>query len=821
MRVSKIIRRKADKPIYICAEFTARPGGIVTVPLIKYNQLMHDFPGEWEDAERPEPRKTTRVESPIKVSVIIPTLNDAHLISRAIESVLNQTHANIEIIVVDDGSTDNTAEVVGRYPTVVYHPLDHNYGISCALNEGIRKSTGEFVNWLSADDWYESDCVEMQMREFTENPELEMVYSAYHIVYSDNYHLTTLRNQRSAYHPSPPHDVTSLLEKNLKGCHVNACTASIRRKVFDEIGLFDESLRISQDWEFFLRIMCRKRFKLIKEPLATRFEHNNGLTQKVTKQSPFFDEEISKRWNIEREIVAEKYRNPKVMINDPLVSIIIPVYNRENLIDKAIHSVTHGGKQSYANVEVIVVDDASTDGTRHAIQQFVMSDKRVKYIRRKENGGVAEALNTGIKASKGRYVCWLSSDDYFSDKDKIKKQLQKFKENPDLRLVHSEFNIVWDDPNIASSVHKIPEFKDKHEMADHHLNKEHLVNGSAVMMDRRLFREIGLFNPAYRYCQDRDFFLRALRSSGAECIREPLVSNLQHKGILGYEYMEPKTEEQKFNRQVFEKEKELIDKYDRILKEGHPTICAMICLKNEEEGIEETLNDLIQWVDYIVVFNDGSTDRSSEIIRQYPKVVDVFDSPPKGNVRTEAKDRKKLYEMAKATGADWILAIDSDEVFENSMKWQVFDLVSDPDINLYYAHQINFWRSLTNYRVDELWDKGWFARLFRDLDGLTCGITQEHCGLVPHNIPGATLFPGDNCPKGKKIEPRVKHRHFADWDTTVKKYMDLMQRDPHHYEEGAWRGGSAYYNRVVDENGLKLAEYEGDDVASYLRRGLV
>jgi len=497
--------------------------------------------------------------------------------------------------------------------------------------------------------------------------------------------------------------------------------------------------------------------------------------------------------------------------DNPLVSVVIPTYNRADLLPKAIGSVL---SQSYPKIEVVIADDASTDDTEKVCAEY--GDKIV-YIKREENGNTANTLNTGIKAAKGDYICWLSDDDYYEDENKTRLQLEMFEKDKDLRLVHSDFNIDWG--NGRKTLKEVPKFLSQKQAVKYHLERECLINGSTVMMDRRIFKEIGMFNPGYRYCQDTDMWMRALANVKVGCIHKPLTSNLQHGGILGAEYMEPKTKEQAWNRKVFEKEKEMVTKHARIFG-SHPTTCAMICMKNEEKHIERCLNDLTQWVDYIVVFNDGSLDRSPDIARSFPKVVEVWDSPPKSNRRTEGEDRQKLLEMAVTTNPDWILFHDADERFENLMKWIVYDLVVDDTVNLYYAHQVNLWRSATKYRTDEMWGKGWFPRLFRNLPGLKMQDEEEHCGGVPYNIPGVTMFPSKNSPKGRKIEAQMIHYSFVDWRDTVRKYMLLMERDPEHTaENNVKRGGAEYYDRIINEYGLTLVDYEGDSVAQHMKRG--
>ncbi len=431
---------------------------------------------------------------------------------------------------------------------------------------------------------------------------------------------------------------------------------------------------------------------------------------------------------------------PKPRVGDaPQVSVIISANDLHNLDSRTVDSIQG---QNYPKIEIIVKADDS----------------------------VATAINAGIETAKGDLVCWLPNNAKFNGEDTIKKQVEIFRKDDDLRLIEADNTIG--------------------------------------LMDRRIFKEIGLFNPGYKYCYDIDMRSRANGNARVEHLVENITT-----GILKRPKRSPG------DIRLIEKEEEMIAKHARMFGD-HPEICAMVCMKNEEKNIDRCLNDVIQWADSVVVFNDGSTDRSPEIARSYKKVVEVFDSPPKGNIRTEGDDRQKLLEMAVAQDPRWILFYDCDERFENLMKWTVYDLIHDDTKNLYYAHQINLWRGLTHYRADEMWAKGWFPRLFRNTPGLKMQDEEEHCGGVPYNIPGATMFPSDNSPKGQCIEAQVIHYSFVEWTDTMKKYMGLMERDPEHIDKkGTKRGGAEYYDRIIDEHGLSLAEYEGDTVEAHMLRG--
>jgi glycosyltransferase involved in cell wall biosynthesis len=487
------------------------------------------------------------------------------------------------------------------------------------------------------------------------------------------------------------------------------------------------------------------------------------------------------------EIIPDKIIIPQ---NNKTISYIIPTYNMESTIEKTIKSCI---QQNYPYKEIIVIDDGSIDNTELIIKKY----KNVKYIKQ-ENMGTAQALNRGIKESSGQYLSWISADDYYIDKQATTKRIALLESNENLDFVYSDF---YDLINNRRNYYKSPNFNTKEEAYKY--NKEIcVINGSTLLMRRKVIYNIGLFNYCYRYRQDYDYWFRLLKHHKGIAINEPLIERTNEVNIMARELVDVDG----FDRKVFNLELEKIIAHSRFFDETRPTICAMICMKNEDDLIEGCLDDLIQWVDKIVIFNDGSTDFSPYRIHKYPKVREIYNSLYKGNIRTESQDRQKLLEMAQAQNTDWILFIDTDEVFEHSMKWSIVDLMNNQNAQLYSFLELNFWRGYTHYRIDELWLKGWFKRLFRNKSGLKIYDQNEHCGGVPYNINAETI-PVESI--------RVKHYGFTSWQRNVDRYTRRMERDPFNPKTG--KGGAAFYDRMLNEEGLQLQPYEGDIVRRFVK----
>lgn len=202
------------------------------------------------------------VDSPRSlVSVIIPTFNHARYVADAIESVLQQTYRHYEIIVVDDGSTDATREVVAKYEGQIRYVWQENQGLSAARNAGLRVANGEFVALLDADDLYEPVFLQTLLEMLQANRALDGVYCAAQTVDVDNKPLP----QRIGKAVEPGAFRSTLLE----GGYFPPLCMFAHKYCYDQLEqLFDESLTACEDWDMWLRFSERYSILGIEKPLV-------------------------------------------------------------------------------------------------------------------------------------------------------------------------------------------------------------------------------------------------------------------------------------------------------------------------------------------------------------------------------------------------------------------------------------------------------------------------------------------------------------------------------------------------------------------------
>lgn len=214
------------------------------------------------------------------VSVVIPAYNVACWIGETLDSILDQTFRDFEVIVVNDGSTDETSKVVAKYGRRVRYLYKENGGASSARNLGIRAARGSHIAFIDADDLWMPEKLELQMQLLSKF-NLAWVYSDAEVLEGNK--VLCKVSQRSKLHAG------DILRPLLLQDFIPSPTPLIRREVFDTVGYFDESplLHIGEDWNMWLRIAARYQIRLVDRPLAKYRRHSASQTGTMNFQYAF------------------------------------------------------------------------------------------------------------------------------------------------------------------------------------------------------------------------------------------------------------------------------------------------------------------------------------------------------------------------------------------------------------------------------------------------------------------------------------------------------------------------------------------------------
>jgi glycosyltransferase involved in cell wall biosynthesis len=218
------------------------------------------------------------------ISVVIPSYNSEKYIEETIQSVLKQTLTNIEIIVIDDGSTDRSADIVKSYTPLVRLIQQTNAGVSFARNRGIQEARGQYICFIDSDDYWLPDKLEKQLNAFHNHPETGAVFSDF------------IRWNEGELNTFPSVDDLDLsahqegIDPNFSGwifhlflldCWMLTSSAMIRKEVFLKCGLFNTNLPCGEDWDLWLRISREYPFIKLREPTTLYRQHKEQTTSRV------------------------------------------------------------------------------------------------------------------------------------------------------------------------------------------------------------------------------------------------------------------------------------------------------------------------------------------------------------------------------------------------------------------------------------------------------------------------------------------------------------------------------------------------------------
>jgi glycosyltransferase involved in cell wall biosynthesis len=398
-----------------------------------------------------------------KVSVIIPVYNGEKFLEEAIKSVLNQDYDHLECIVVDDGSTDESASIAKKFERVIYLRQD-NTGVASARNRGVQRASGEYLAFLDADDIWDINKLETQINYMEENPDIDYSVTRHRLFLAEG--LKEL----------PPWVRKNHYEKEMVAYIPSALI--VRRSAFEIVGNFDESYRIADDSDWFMRARdAGIKLGFVGKNLLYKRVHSQCLTSQI---------DVTQK-EMMKSIKASLQRTKSV----DKVSVIVPVYNGDKYLREALDSVLN---QSVRPFEVLVIDDGSTDTTAEIARQY---GERIHYIRR-NNGGAAAARNDGVKSAVGNYIAFLDADDYW-DKQKLALQLREIKKPGAANMIFgmvSQFYSPETDEN----------FRQQYQCPSQPTKGAHC---GIMLMKREDFLKVGFFSTEYKTGEFIEWYQRA------------------------------------------------------------------------------------------------------------------------------------------------------------------------------------------------------------------------------------------------------------------------------------------------------------------------
>ena len=260
-----------------------------------------------------------------KVSVVIPTYERVETLPRSLDSVINQTFSDWELIVVDDGSTDGTDELIFRdYPAVRYYRQE-NEGVSSARNSGVALASGAWIGFLDSDDAWLPEKLERQLSPLAKEPELRLSHT-------DE---IWIRNGRRVNQPKEyAKSGGAIYRQCLPLCCICPSSALIRRDLFDEIGGFDETFPVCEDYDLWLRITAREPVHYLDEALVRKYGGHEDQLSSTT-------------WGMDRY----RTRALEKILSEEILSLADRILTKEILVKKL--RILVAGARKRGNQEVV------------------------------------------------------------------------------------------------------------------------------------------------------------------------------------------------------------------------------------------------------------------------------------------------------------------------------------------------------------------------------------------------------------------------------------------------------------------------------------
>ena len=498
-------------------------------------------------------RKCRPADAGLTISVIIPLRNGGRFIIQALQSVFAQTYPATEVIVIDDGSTDDGPDKVRRYAAehrlvLLHKPHD---GTSAARNFGISNSNGKLIAFLDQENIWYPDHLRELIRPFLKDPHhtLGWVYSDVDEIAEDN----RLRIRAVLSHSTNVHPKMNLADCLRQDMSILLSASVVARAACDAIGGFDEDLDGCEDDDFFLRLfVAGYRNVYLKTPLTQwrvcLVDSSDALTRARGRMlyarkllCSFPDEPALSRFYAS-ELIAPRFLRPAMEAaraalltgdvttidgcladvsfieqhlslqsgscqrrKDLLITAVIPLYNGARYIRGAIASIL---AQTLRPDEIIVVDDGSTDDGP-AIVEEMQSTHAIRLIR-KENGGQSSARNLGVDHARGDLIAFLDQDDAWYP-NHLSEPIKPFTEDraTELGWSYSDLDEVGESGELINRCF-LGSMKTRHPKRSlpECLRSDMFILPSASLVLRKAFQSVGGFDERLSGYEDDDLFLR-------------------------------------------------------------------------------------------------------------------------------------------------------------------------------------------------------------------------------------------------------------------------------------------------------------------------
>ena len=383
------------------------------------------------------------------ISIVIPIYNAEKYLEECLNSIKNQTYKNIEVIMVNDGSKDNSETICKRFSeddTRFRYFTKVNGGVSSARNLGLDNVKGEYITFIDADDWIAEKHLELLINSIKKTNSDIGVSSYKEFNNKDTYYIRVYTKQEKNllnFEKMNRDKFLSLFPKLMSAnvCFNNAVSKLFRKDLVKNLR-FDTSIKYGEDLDFYFRLyMNVDSISYVNELTYVYRIHGDSTTSNFNQEHAEQELTIFKQmyekiqeiglptihyFNKLKKLLELRmdFLENKVLLNEyldflkiiegtvtypnTLISVVIPIYNVSPYLRLCLESIEN---QTYPHFEVLLVNDGSRDDSKDICQEFIHKDKRFRYFEQ-ENLGISVARNTGILNSNGEFITFIEGDDF-------------------------------------------------------------------------------------------------------------------------------------------------------------------------------------------------------------------------------------------------------------------------------------------------------------------------------------------------------------------------------------------------------------------------
>ena len=439
------------------------------------------------------------------ITVLMPVYNSEKYIAEAMESILLQTFADFEFMIINDGCRDATMGVIDWFKDsrikITYNHNQNKLELIATLNKGLSLVKSEFATRKDATDECSPERLRIQLDFMQSNLDIGTCGTQHEKILAYGYE--TLRGRHLATHKDT-------LFKNLYHLHIAHGTRAIRTNsiVKNQIR-FDTSFPHAEYYDFFARLAKVGKLHIIQRTLYKIRHRGENVFKKVSdiqqnnsnavKSTPLFGEQLIP-FNQQVHAFKANAQSAIETYNDkPLVTVLLPVYNAEKYLPQAIESILN---QTFCNFELLIINDGSTDKSLKVIESY--KDKRIRVLNREQNAGLVKTLNIGLKEVTSEFIIRADADDICLP-NRFEQQVRFMQENKKIGACGSWFDTINSQEKKKSGA--------RYSASDEtirlkHLYQIHISHGTAIIRTSVLNENAISYSSDFDHAEDYDIFDR-------------------------------------------------------------------------------------------------------------------------------------------------------------------------------------------------------------------------------------------------------------------------------------------------------------------------